>query len=293
LLLLTVVGAQLWGQWGQLQSRTLSFDWKWGLLALAGILTFFSISAEGWRRRLGGLGVKLAYRDCFRIIFYSNLGKYLPGGIWNMVGRVTLAQRLGVTPLMGTASLLMEVACQLAAALIIALVTLPLWAGSGLQADARLLAAAVLLVPVLMHPRVLNFGIGVGEKLIRRSLPRLPFSYGFVLAMLLLYTCNWGIFSLGFAALAQAISPTTLTLAQVGLLIGAFPIAWNVAVFAFIFPAGLGVREVALAALLGTAFPPGWPALLALVARLWSLGGEVVAFGVASWLSRSEPPTTR
>ena len=60
--------------------------------------------------------------------------------------------------------------------------------------------------------------------------------------------------------------------------------AWNVSIFAFFFPAGLGVREAALLLLLGTTFPAGWPAALALVARLWFTLGEVAAFGLASWL---------
>lgn len=295
-LLLAAVGVQLFSQWGQLQATRLTFNPAWSLAALIGLTTFFALSAEGWRRLLQGLGATLAYRDCFRIIFYSNLGKYLPGGVWNMVGRVALAQRQGVPALVGTASLLLEVACQLAAALLIAFATMPFWSGHGLQADGRVLALLAVAVPLAMHPRLLNWVLGLGEKVLKRPFPRLPVSYAFVLGMLAFYTLNWLLLCLGFAALAQALTPTPLTLAQSGLLVGAFPIAWNVAVFAFVFPAGLGVREVALAALLGSAFPPAWPAMLALVARIWVVLGEIAAFGIASLLkvpAVAADPTTR
>ena len=122
----------------------------------------------------------------------------------------------------------------------------------------------------------------MGQRLTGRELPRLPFAYGFVLAMLACYTLNWLLLGSSFALLGQALSPAPLPLDHLGLLVGAFAVAWNVSLFAFFFPAGLGVREAALLLLLGASFPAGWPAVLALVARLWFTVGELLAFAAAS-----------
>ncbi|MFP5502980.1 MAG: lysylphosphatidylglycerol synthase domain-containing protein [Candidatus Sericytochromatia bacterium] len=288
LLLLGLVGYQLAMQWGKLGDQPITVSWPWVGASALGLALFLTLSAEGWRRLVCGLDERLSFKDAFRILFYSNLGEYLPGGVWNMVGRVALAQRVGVPPLKTSATLLMEVACQVTAAILVALLTFPAFAGQGMLANPLLLAGAAIAVIIGMHPRILNAVLALGERLTKKTLPRFPFSYRFILGMLAYYTLNWLILGASFAALGQALLATPLTPGQLGLLVGSFAVAWNVGVFAFFFPAGLGVREVALITLLASAFPPAWPAVLALVARVWILAGEALAFGVAMLLKGPE-----
>lgn len=147
--------------------------------------------------------------------------------------------------------------------------------------------ALALLVLAGLHPRVLNGVFGLAERLLAsmgasRQFPRVPYGYGFVLAMVAGYTLNWALLGCGFALLGQAFLPTALGLENGLLLAGAFAIAWNIGLFALFAPAGLGVREAAIALLLGAAFPTGWPALIALASRVWIILGEALAF-VAAW----------
>jgi hypothetical protein len=254
--------------------------------SLLGVGLFLMLGCELWRRLLGGLGHSLSYRQAFGALFISNLGKYLPGSVWNLLGRVVLCERMGVPKLATSISLLMETACQVVAALLVALLTLPCFAAGTPIADARLLGAAVLAVAVGMHPRLLNLWLAVGQRLIGKELPRLPFSYGFVLAVLSCYTLNWLLLGASFALLGQSMTGAAFAPTQIGILIGGFAISWNVGVFALFTPAGLGAREAALVLLLGSAFPPGWPAALALVSRLWFVLAEFIAFLLAFWSRR-------
>ncbi|MDB5097058.1 MAG: hypothetical protein JWM80_1479 [Cyanobacteria bacterium RYN_339] len=286
LALLVFVGWQVVKGGQELMARHVTLA-PWPLAgSLLGLGAFLVLGCEGWRRLIGALGHPLPYRQAFAILFVSNLGKYLPGGVWNLLGRVVLCERAGVPKLATTISLLMETACQVVAALLVGLLMLPVFASHSLAADPRLLAAAVGAIALGMHPRVLNAWLALGQRLTGKELPRLPFSYGFVLVMLAFYTCNWLLLGGAFALLGQALSSVALSVPQIGLLVGAFAVAWNAGVFAFFFPAGLGVREAALLLLLGPSFPAGWPAALALVARLWFTVAEVAAFGLAGWLGR-------
>ena len=255
--------------------------------AVAGLATYLVVACELWRRLVLALGARIGYLDAFAVVFRSNLAKYLPGGVWNLVGRVVLAEKAGVPKLACTISLLMETACQVVGAMVVGLLTLPVFA-TGTLADPRLLAVAILAVALGMHPRVLNGWLALGQRLTGRELPRLPFGYGFILVMLTCYALNWLLLGSAFALLGQALSGATLALPKLGLLVGAFAVAWNFGVFAFFLPAGLGAREAVLLMLLGTAFPPGWPAALALVARVWFTLAEVAAFGLATWLARGK-----
>jgi SAM-dependent methyltransferase len=284
--LLALVGWQLVKAGGDLASHSVSLAPVPLLGACVGLAGYLAVACELWRRLVGALGAQLSYREAFTILFRSNLAKYLPGGVWNLVGRVVLAQRAGVPKLACTISLLMETACQVVAALLVGLLTLPVFAHGTALADPRTLGTVIVVLVLGMHPRILNGWLSLAERISGRELPRLPFSYLFVLGILACYTFNWLLLGGSFALLGQALSTAPLSVAHLGLLVGAFAVAWNVSVFAFFFPAGLGVREAALLLLLGTSFAPGWPAALALLARVWFTVGELVAFGVASVLAR-------
>lgn len=260
------------------------------LLSFVGVGLYIAFACELWRRLLGALGHRLSYRQAFGALFVSNLAKYLPGSVWNLLGRVVLCEGLGVPKLATSISILMETACQIVAALLVALLTLPCFAAGTPVADPRLLGAAVLAVALGMHPRILNMWLALGQRLTGKELPRLPFSYAFVLAILACYTLNWFLLGGAFAMLGQAMSGTPFSATQIGVLVGGFATAWNVGIFALFAPAGLGAREAALVLLLGAAFPPGWPAALALVSRLWFVLAELVAFGVATWARRGLRP---
>jgi len=286
--LLGAVAYQFARSYGQLKDNPPSFAPSWAMLSLVALGVFMFIGSEAWRRWMAGLGVPLARRDAFRILYLSNLGKYLPGGVWNFVGRVGLAQREGVSPACVTVSIALEMACQVGGATLVALPTLLFFpTGRGFIRPDLLAVAAALLV-LGMHPRVVNVALAAAERVVRRPMPRIGVPYAFILRMLLLYTMNWLLLGLAFAALAQALMPEALGVTRTVVVVGAFLLSYNAGVFAFFLPGGLGVREVALVFLLGQSFASPWPATLALVARCWVLVGEVACFGVA--LALRGPP---
>lgn len=288
--LLAVVGVQLAGRWEALRAQAYAFDPRFAALALAALALYFALGAEAWRRLVTGLGGALTYRGAFHTLYYANVAKYLPGSVWSLVGRVVLCKRLGVPAGVASAALLMDAVCQVVAGVVVGLLALPAVAAAtplGERATVIPVAALVAVVVAGMHPRILNAALATGERGLARlgrprALPRVPYRYAFVLAMLLVYTFNWAVLGLGFALLGQAFAAAPLAPGQVLMLAGAFTVAWNVGVFALFAPAGLGVREAAIAMLLAAAFPAGWPALLALAARAWIVLGEALAFGVAA-----------
>ena len=286
--LLAVVGAQLAGRWESLASQVKAFEPGWFVASLVLLAAYFVLGAEAWRRLLGALGAPIPWRTAFHTLYYANVAKYLPGSVWGLVGRVVLCQRVGVPAAVASAALVMDALCQVVAGVLVGLVALPVFSTTALFGDYALYGVAALVLALVggMHPGLLNALLGAAEEGLarlgrKRALPRVPYRYGFVLAILALYTLNWALLGAGFALLGEALSPTPLGPSQVLLLAGAFTIAWNVGVFALFAPAGLGVREAAIVLMLDAHFPGGWPALLALAGRAWIVLGEGLAFAAA------------
>jgi glycosyltransferase 2 family protein len=289
LVLLSLVARELWAQWGALRAQDLTFSVGWGAVAALGLAVFMVLSSEAWRRLILGLGFRLSGRQAFYVLFIANLGKYIPGGVWSIVGRAGLAQMMGVSAAATFLSVLVETALQLTAAAIVVLLSLPAYTDHPLLAQPLVLVAPIGAAMLLIHPRVLNVGLSVVRRVSKRDVPRLEFTYGFVVRLLGRYVFNWLLLGASFAALGRALMPTGLSGRETMILIGGFALAWNTGVFAFFLPGGVGVREAALVMVLGRSFPAGWPAALAIAARVWMTLGELACFGIGVLLGGPAP----
>ena len=177
--LLGVVALQLAKSWNDLRAHPPSITWGWASLSFAALMLFLVICSQAWRAWVTALGEKVGARDAFRLMFSANLAKYLPGGIWGVVGQVALCQREGMAPLPVTLSMLLDMACQLGGASLVMLPTLSvLVGGPNHEAGALmtpgllgllLVAAAALILG--MHPRIMNFALGIGQEALEAASP--------------------------------------------------------------------------------------------------------------------------
>ncbi len=167
--LLALVGRKLWSQWSLLREHPLSFSSGSTALSLALICVFLLLCAEAWRLLLLELGTPVPRPAAFRIVYLSNLAKYLPGGVWNLVGRVALCHEANIAPVRASISVLLDLACQVVAATLLAL---PMLAGRAQLGHPALLWLVGALMIAAMHPRVMNAVIGL-TRLVGRPLPEL------------------------------------------------------------------------------------------------------------------------
>ncbi len=115
--------------------------------------------ALSWRRVLKGFGYTLPFGATARIWSLSELARYLPGAIWQVIGRVFLSKPYGIPGSIVTTSQILEICIFLFANVLLAGSCL-LWFGQEMlhNSDARpWLIAALALVPtlgLLLHPRI-------------------------------------------------------------------------------------------------------------------------------------------
>ena len=206
----------------------------------------------------------------------AQLAKYVPGSIWQGVGQVADAHRLGVGT--GTASLafLTQVSVQLlvaAAVSVLALLSpgLPLWLmiGVALGPLALLLIRPAALRGVVrglsrLSSRVREDAIEVPEA---RALGQVALaSLGAILAL-----------GIGFALLLpEARGPRELLGAA-----GVFALAWVVGFLVVPLPSGLGVREAVLVAGLAGLYGPADVLTASIVSRVVLIVVEALYAGVA------------
>jgi hypothetical protein len=238
--LLALVGRQL--QQGLVALGPRHLDPGWLAASFLALGVGLALGPVGWGGWVRALGVPMRYDTAFRTLYQASAAKYVPGSVWQFVGRVALAERAGVPARTAATALALDVATNFGGALVALFPPLVVFVGWGLR-----------LLP------------GCEPKAVWRLLG--------------VYAVVWGLFAVGAACLARAIAPLGPdAMAQVA---GAFVVAWVAGTVAIVAPAGLGVREWSLAFLLGPVIGPGMAALLALALRAWLVAGEMVALVVA------------
>ena len=265
------------------------FEWTIRPLLLVGsVAAHVGVLAWGvyvWGRVLRRFGLDAPpFRALLRIWFGSALARYVPGAVWQFVAAAQLARVAGLSPALLLTSMLVHVGFSLLAAAVTAAGTLSLPAleAAGPMGPIMVLAVAIAAV----HPMVIGGMVRLVARVSRRSAIAWQGSWIDGLQLFTLSLLSWilygGAFVLFAASVAELPGGAFLPLTGVNAL--SF-LAGYLVIFA---PAGLGVREVSMAMLLGGILPAGVATLLAIGSRLWTVVAELTG-GALALLWRSRP----
>lgn len=247
-------------------------DWAWFGAASALLVVGYVFSGMLWGRMVAELGgPDLRASRSVGLYMTANLGRYVPGKIWQILGLVYLSRSAGATPATASAAALLGQVLSLVGASAIGVLVLLNGASSLTGAlGATLLAVILGGVMFLAVPRFTGWVLARWSRALGESpmLPRLTASFGVRWAVL--YLANWVIFVSAFWMFVRAFT-------QIGFLTAApaFAAAYVMGYLFLPAPAGVGVREGALAGLLTPALGPGAVAI-ALTSRLWFTLFEVL-----------------
>jgi len=243
------------------------------MLAAASIVLFggFVLSAALWARMASEFGgPRVSVGRATSLFMTANLGRYVPGKVWQILGLAYLSRSEGIGGVTaGTAAALGQVFALSGAAVIGAgvLVGSPRYAWVALTSVVLLvvIAAAWAWGPVRRRAlRFLSRWTGVAES-------EFHVGPGFGVRWAILYTVNWGIYAASFWLFVRCYEPS-IGFAQVG---PPFAAAYLLGYLFLPAPAGLGVREAVLVTFLAPALGAGAVAI-AVTARLWMTVVEVV-----------------
>ncbi len=251
-------------------------DWTPDLLLVSAscllLLLGYFVSAALWGRIVVDLGgPALRSTDAVRMFMVANLGRYLPGKVWQIAGLAVMARGRGVPAGTATAAAVLGQGMALVAATLVGLGALvggpPEIRSWGLPGAAVVVAitALGLVPPVFGRATALWFRLAKQEA---------PPALGSVHAVrwLALYFANWALYAFSFWLLAASFGYRG-DVVPVG---SAFAAAYVLGYIMIFAPAGVGVREGFLVAFLTPFFGAGASAALALIARLWTTVVELV-----------------
>lgn len=266
-------------QWTGASPRigTLQPEWDW--IAASGLvfLLTYGVLVETWREILRAWGSKLRFTSAVRIWAVSNLGRYIPGKLWQIGAMGLMAQREGVSPIAATGSAILNVVVNLIAGFaVVAAFGWPLLhldAIGGLRTSILFLSACVAIL--IAMPLLLPIVLGVLSKTTGRDLnigapPRTA-----IFISLVGNVVAWLLYGVAFALFAHGVLGTSE--GPITGYIAVYALSYLVGYLVLFAPAGVGFREAAMIALLPAArlADPTQAAILAVTSRLWLTALEI------------------
>jgi glycosyltransferase 2 family protein len=254
------------------------FDWKLrpGLLVVS-VLVLSAVLLWGvlvWQLVLRRCGIRVPFLALARAWFLSNLSRYVPGVVWQFLALAQLGTGVGLTPAVTVMSLMVQMGFLLLSAAALGVWLLPLSLAGPLAPVLPVLRWAAPLVLVAVHPRIIRGALALVRRATRRTMPDWGGSWLDGVGFLVLSAGSWFLYGGAFFLFLRSF---------VDLPASAFPAVTAINALAFIVgyavviaPAGVGFKETALALLLGGMLPAGVAASLAVLARLWTISGELL-----------------
>ena len=269
------------GSWEEIAVEQIQVNVR--VMASALLLFYFFYVVTGWlmTRIINDCGGNLDSVTGIRIWALAMFGKYLPGKIWIVFGRIYLLAEQGIGKRITALSLMYEVLFQFFAAALFIATLLPqmnidlpfpdnfliaLWAG-----------LVISFVLILLSPRFINFFVAMffrGREWQPLSIPPVCYKVTFVLKYLLLYYISWLFIGGGLFQLIKSLKP--IGHEQLLGVMGLTVLAWLVGFVSVVTPGGLGVREGALSYLLSSRLSAHLSVLVSLLSRVVLVVTEIL-----------------
>ncbi len=255
-----------------------------------------------WRSMLKSFGHPLPLAPAMRIWSYSELARYIPGSVFQVIGRAFMLKPYGVSGSVSSTVQLLELTLFLLANIALAVLCLAWFGVKHMDGLARMwMYVSMALVPllaVIVHPkiyyRLVNFilaRIGKPPITLRLSGRKMVLLLGWTFIGLL-----WQSAGVYFVAAA----PLELQLAKWWVVAGAYSLAWVAGFLAIFSSAGMGVREIVFGTVMMLTVPKpirdqigdtgtilATMYFIAFLLRLWTITGELLFAAIVTLADRS------
>jgi uncharacterized membrane protein YbhN (UPF0104 family) len=237
----------------------------WWVLATAGLWTVGLLAlASAWVTLLGG-DQRLVHGAAALV---SQLGKYVPGGVWQATGQVGIARSAGVSLKRAAVGFSVLAVVQAISGFVFAVPLAFAWSGVPVVVRAALALGGVASLALvdrrwmvwLLHkiPRTRD----ASSQLVPAQRP-IVLAFGWCFVTLL---CGGVAYLVLLSSLGEVSNPT--------LVVAAYAAAWTIGFIAVPVPAGVGIREAVLLTILHGTFPASVIVAASVYQRLVSVATE-------------------
>ena len=274
----------VWANWANLVQAAQELSMTTMIEATAMSFIYVWLTLLSWRRVLTDLGSRLPLRAATSLFGVSQIGKYIPGGVWNIVAAAELGADQHIPRRRSVTAMTVAVLISLATGAAVGSVAFVFAPPEVLGPWRWALWTVPLLIAVLV-PAVMNRAIAWAFRITRREPLEHPLtSRGLGVAV------AWAVAAWLVAGLQVWLLATELGMPANGqtlaLATGGYALAWVVGFLIVFVPAGAGAREAVLLLVIGGTLGSGAVLMVVLVSRALLTVVDLVLAGLGIVLER-------
>lgn len=294
--MLYFIGRTLVAQWNDFRATPLVSHPRWSDIvgSSALVLITYAVLVQTWRFMLGAYAQRLTFWSAARIWSVANLGRYVPGKIWQITAMGMMAQRAGVSAVASTGSAILSTIINIACGIAIALGLAWRWLGD-IREGARSIGVLLLVFAVLgiaalpwMLPRASMLAARASGRQVDIATPPGKSIVAAVLGNVL----AWIVYGVAFMWLVRGVlgSAAGATWQYLAVYTASYVVGY---LFLFL-PGGIGPREGVMVALLTSLqlATPKQAWLVAGASRVWLTVLEIVPGLLFLAMHRARPAPT-
>ena len=266
-------------QWDMVKEYSWDFNLPFLIVSFLFLFITLLLVIILWRRVLIQLGSELSLPKAFKIFHLSNLGRYVPGKIWQFVGMYYMLEKENIGVVKAVSGTLWASLFFNLSGIIIGVLTIYFSGFELFQMSLPVLILFLVAVFSLIQPRVIDSVMNYLMKRLNQKKVVFSLPLRQVLINLLGYATLWFCYGVGFFLLTKSV--TDVSLDRIFIFVGLFSIAHVVGYLSFLTPGGIGVREGVLTYMLSYYIPFPVASIVAILARVWLTLGEFVCAIVA------------
>jgi uncharacterized membrane protein YbhN (UPF0104 family) len=283
----------LYSSWDDVALALRDVGWVSFAAATGFAIVALAFNTLSWRAVMRSVGLNAPVPEAASVFLISQVGKYVPGAVWPVLTQAEFAREHGVSRSRALTGSIVAMVVGVAMAGAVGLVGVAVSAPGSLLDYWWAIAIAAALI-VLLVPAVLRRIVAIAFRLLKRGDDIAEISGKAIGASAGWSLVNW--LALGAQAwlLLRPLAPEASS--AFALATGAFALSWLVGFLVVIAPAGIGPREIALAAMLSSVATGPQAAAVALLSRFaMSIAdgvGLLVGLGLRAARSRSAGATS-
>jgi uncharacterized membrane protein YbhN (UPF0104 family) len=286
--ILYFLGRQLFDNWQQVREYNWQINIYYLAAALSSVIVTFFVFSSVWRNIVLSLNKRVGYAKSFKIAYLANLGRYIPGKIWQMFGMIYLAKKEGITEEEAVTSFGFSQLFAIPSGLLSGLIFLGLYPSVlASYSDIPFASTGVIIVAIVIFflslmvvyfPGMVESRLNSIIRLFKRKPIQLRMNKSLAASIYGGYFLAWSMYGFSFWLFLKGITVQETPLLPMA---GIFIIAYQVGYLFILAPGGVGPREAMMTMLLTPFFGPGVPAAIAVAARLWLIVAEGVSALIA------------
>ncbi len=274
-------------------TEVITYDWTIDvplfLLSLLFHLLTFIVFSKIWCILISAFGFRIKLRHAFKIGYITNLGRYIPGKVWPVLGMAYLAKKFDIPEETSVTSWIVALIFTLPSAFLVVIISFFLspkvyFESLGSIIDISMIIIALLITSVsfllLFIPNKLFFIFNYFLKMMKRPLIKFHIDVKTAFLVYFGYFFCWVCYGFAFWLLLTSLVPDKSI--PIIPTIGTYVLAYQIGYLAFFAPGGIGVREFILSTILLPVIGPV-AAGISVVARVWNMIIELIA-AIIAWL---------